>query len=46
MNSTLRRTTTLMVCVLAGALALALALMASRGASAAPPRAHQRRLHR
>ena len=37
MYSTLRRTTTLMVCVLAGALTLALALVAASSASAAPP---------
>src|SRR5215203_4305963 len=36
MNSTLQRTT-LLVCVLTGVLALALALVASRDASAAPP---------
>jgi len=36
MNVTLQRTT-LLVCVLAGALALAVALVAARGAAAAPP---------
>ena len=36
MNTTLHRAT-LLVCVLAGAIALALALVAAKGASAAPP---------